>query len=194
MIQNCRSIDRLCQSPVHSVMYHWFSFPVCGIYDTWCPICIPCIFHCTVKQIFCCFHIFCSTFLIFFMCRKCPLGNQSRPFNSMSRCCTVWFELVCWLLFIAFQICFPFFCKMLRNSPTVIRSPYQNTVNDTACSYAVFLIPCYICCCKKCFYCMHIGIQSSVIIQNRKFCIPGITGQSFFFIPETQVIKFQGIL
>lgn len=58
---------------------------------------------------------------------------------------------------------------------------------DPACTYAIFLIPGHISCGKKRLNGMHICIQASIGIQLCKFCVPGITGKSFFLVPESQI-------
>lgn len=42
MVKNGRSVDCLCKSPMHSVMYHRLTFPVCSIGDSRISVCIPC--------------------------------------------------------------------------------------------------------------------------------------------------------
>lgn len=94
MVKNRRSIDRLCQRPVHSVVYNRLAVPVCRITDARCAVCIPCICNCAAVKIFCCFKIRCCFFSVFFISRKCPLCDQSRPFNAMARCRAVRFERI----------------------------------------------------------------------------------------------------
>ena len=67
-------------------------------------------------------------------------------------------------------------------------------VNDPARSHSVFFLSGSISYRQKSLYCMHIGVQSPIVIQYREFCIPGITGKSFFLIPEPKIIELQGIL
>ena len=67
-------------------------------------------------------------------------------------------------------------------------------VNDPACPYPVFFFARGVSYCQESLYRVHIGVQSPVIIQYCKLCIPGITGKTLFLIPETEIIEFQGIL
>ena len=112
----------------------------------------------------------------------------------MSRSCTIRLKLIVRAVLITFQIRYPVTGKMLRNTPVIILRPHKHVVNDPAGTYTVFLILCYVCCCKKSLHSMHICIQTTVRIQLGKFCIPGIAGKSLSLIPETQVIKCQCIL
>ena len=193
MEQNGRGVDCFCKSPVHSVMDYRFAVPVCCVTDSRCTVCIPCVSNCAVIQILCSFNIRCCASLVLFICRKRPLCDQSCPLNSVSRSCAVWLKLVVRAVFVAFQIRYPVTGKMLRYTPVIVLCPYQNMVDDPACTYAIFLIPGHISCGKKRLNGMHICIQASIGIQLCKFCVPGITGKSFFLVPESQIIKCQGI-
>ena len=175
-------------------MYHRFSCPVCRIYDSRCSVHIPSIFHCTAVQFFRCIQTGSCCLRIVFICGKYPLGNQSCPLNSMARSSSVRFKRIIRSFFIAFQICFPFLCEMLRNSPFIISCPFNYTIHDPARSYTVFFVSCHICRSKKSFYRMHICIDAPIVIQYCKLGIPCITAQSFFFIPEAKIIKFQRFL
>ena len=101
----------------------------------------------------------------------------------MSWCCAIRFELVIRLFFITLQISDPVFCKMFRNSPVIFSSPSDYTVNDPSRSHTIFFFFCHIGNRQKCFYSMHICINSTIIIHHCKFCIPGIAGKSFLLIP-----------
>ena len=158
MIKHCRCIDCFCQRPVHSVMYYRFSIPVCRINDSECPIRIPRILNSPVKQLFCRLYICPCGLSVIFVCRKCPLCNQSCPFNSMSRCRPIWFKLICRLFLIALQICFPFFCKMFRYPPVIYRRPADNMINNTSCSRSIFFFSHCIRYRQERFHRMHIGI------------------------------------
>ena len=192
MIKNCRRVDCLCQGPVHAVMNHRFSFPVCGVYDTAGTIHIPGVCHCTVIQIFCCINIFFCCFRGTIIGRKCPLHNQPCPFDSMARSRSIWFKWIIRLLFVALQIRLPFFRKMLRNSPFIFFSPANDTINNSSGSFPVNFISCHISHSQKCLYCVHIGIDAPIIIKDCKFSIPSITGQPFFLVPEPKIIQLQG--
>src|SRR5699024_5220710 len=104
VVQHRGGIDRLCQSPVHTVMDYRFAFPICSINNTGSSICVPCVFHCTVKEIFCCFYVPGSSLSVFLICRQSPLCDQSCPFNTVSRSSPVWLKLICRLILITFQI------------------------------------------------------------------------------------------
>ena len=191
MIKNRGSIQRFCQSPVHPVMYHRMSFPVCSIYDPRCTIGCPSICHCLIVQFLCCQDIRLCSCLVLFICRKCPLGNQPCPFDPMPWGGTIGLKLIIRSFFIAFQIRLPVTGKMLRDPPTVIFCPANYMVDNTACPCTVFSIAHCICDCQKSFHCMHICIYASVRIQLRKLCIPGIAGKTLFLIPETVIIYIQ---
>ena len=66
-------------------------------------------------------------------------------------------------------------------------------VNDPAGPYPVFFFSCSVSYCQKSLYRVHIGVQSPVIVQHCKLCIPGIAGKSLFLIPETKIIEFQRV-
>ena len=193
MGQYSGGIDRFCKSPVHSIVNHRLAIPVCSVADSRSTVCVPCVGNSTIVQVLSCFHIRCCTSLVFFISRKRPLCDQSCPFNSMSRSCSIWLKLVVRTVFVALQIRYPVTGKMLWNTPVIILRPYQDMVDNSACAYTVFLLPCHIRSCQKRLNRVHIGIQSTVRIKHRKFCIPGIAGKSLFLIPEAQIIECKGI-
>ena len=158
IVQHGGGVDRLCQGPVHPVVYHGFSFPVCGVDNARSAVSVPCVFHCAVEQVFCSLDIFLRALSVFFVCGKRPLGDQSCPLNAVSRCCAVWFELVCRLLFVAVQISFPFFGKVFRDPPVVGRCPSKDSVDDPSGADSVLLFLCGVCRGEESFYCVHIGI------------------------------------
>ena len=186
--KNGRSIDGFCQCPVHSVMHARFSIPVRCINNTRSSVCIPCIFNRSVKQIFSSLYIRDSPSLFSSDRRRhCPLCDQTRPFKSMTRGCTIRLKRIIRFFFIKFQLRSPVFCIMLRDSPVVFFCPADHTPNDPPCSVSVLLQPRSICHSQKSLYRMHICIKASVVIQAGKLCIPRINGQSLIFIPEVFV-------
>ena len=111
MIKNRRSIDCLCKCPVHTVMYHRFSLPVCCVYNPRCTICIPAVFYGCCIKVLCCLEIIFQFFFLFPAVCKCPLSDQPCPLNSMARCCTIWLERVIRAVAVAVKICHPSFVK-----------------------------------------------------------------------------------
>ena len=194
MVQNRRSIDRLCQRPVHPVVNHRLSVPVRSVHDSRSAVCLPRILHRPVIKIFRNGQISPRLPAGASPGGKGPLNDQPRPLDAMSRSRAVWFERVIRLLSVAFQIRNPFLCEMLRNPPLIPLCPSGYMVNDTAGPHPVFLIACNVCCGQKSLHRMHIGVQTPVIIQNREPGIPGITGKSFLFVPEPQIIKRQRLV
>ena len=114
MIKNRRSIDCLCKCPVHTVMYHRFSLPVCCVYNPRCTICIPAVFYGCCIKVLCCLEIIFQFFFLFPAVCKCPLSDQPCPLNSMARCCTIWLERVIRAVAVAVKICHPFLCEILQ--------------------------------------------------------------------------------
>ena len=73
-----------------------------------------------VKKILCSLNIRNCFFFLFPISRKRPLHDQSRPFQTMPRCCPIWFELIIRMSLVALQIRFPVACIMFRDPPFVI--------------------------------------------------------------------------
>ena len=158
MIKNCRGIDRFCKSPVHTVTYHRFAIPICRVYNSRCTICIPAIFYCCCVKFLCCLEIFFQFFFLFSAVCKCPLCDQSCPFDSMARCRSIWLERIIRTVTVAVKICHPFLRKMFRNPPAIIFCPSNYMINDPACTDMIFLISNNISSCQKSLYRVHIGI------------------------------------
>ena len=93
-VQNCRRINGFSQGPVHSVVDDRVAVPVSSVNDSRCAVCVPAVCDRTVIKILRCLNIWSGTSLVLFVCRKSPLGNQSRPFNSVARSGSVWLELI----------------------------------------------------------------------------------------------------
>ena len=125
--------------------------------------------------------------------RKCPLDNQTGPFDSMPRCRPVGLKRIIRPILSSIQIGSPVLCKMFRYPPLTVLGPFQHTGDDASGPFPVFLFAGNICRCQKSFHGMHIGVQAAIIIQNCKIRIPCINGKSFFFVPEAKVIKFQSL-
>ena len=120
MPEHSRCINCLGKYPVHSVMDYRFAIPVCRIYNPRCTIRIPTIFYSPVKKLLCSLNIRSCFFFLFLISRKRPLRDQSRPFQTMPRCCPIWFELIIRMSLVALQIRFPVACIMFRDPPFVI--------------------------------------------------------------------------
>ena len=65
--------------------------------------------------------------------------------------------------------------KVFRNTPLIVLRPGKHMINDPSGADPVCFLAGDICRSQKCLYRMHICIESAVIIQFRKFRIPGIT-------------------
>ena len=66
--------------------------------------------------------------------------------------------------------------------------PADHAVNDPARTPAVSLIADRIRHGEKCLYRVHIGIESAVVVQLGKRCIPRITRQALGFVPEFCIV------
>lgn len=87
-------INGFSQGPVHSVVDDRVAVPVSSVNDSRCAVCVPAVCDRTVIKFLRCLNIWSGTSLVLFVCRKSPLGNQSRPFNSVARSGSVWLELI----------------------------------------------------------------------------------------------------
>ena len=122
------------------------SQPVCSIDDTRCTVCVPCIFDRPLIERFGSSHIFFNRSSIF-RCvfhRICPLRDQSCPFDTMTRCCTIGFERIVRMILVTVQIRCPVFSKMFRDTPVIMVSPCKNMINNASCPPAVGFIACCI--------------------------------------------------
>ena len=119
MEQNCGSIDCFCQSPVHSVVNNRFAVPIGGVNDTRSAVSIPCVFDCTVVQVFCNSDVFGSALFVALEGGQSPLGDQTGPFDTVTGSCAVRLELIVRTIFVAFQISNPLFGEVFRNSAVV---------------------------------------------------------------------------
>ena len=133
MIQNRGSIDGFRQCPVHPVMNHRFSLPVCGVDNAGSSVHIPCILNCPTVKLLRNIQILFRCQLILRIGRQCPLCDQSRPLNSVPRSCPVRLERVIRTLFAALQISFPITGIMFRDPPMILLRPSGYMVNDPPC-------------------------------------------------------------
>ncbi len=192
-VQYRRTVDGFRKCPVHPVMYYRRAFPVSGIDYSGRTIRKPRILGSSVVKVFRRPDVAVSL-SPFSISGERPLYNQSGPFDSVSRCGAIWFKRIVRTFSVTLQICFPFLCKMFRYAPVIPFRPGNDMPHNPAGPFPIgFIFEC-IRRGQKCLYCMHICIHAPVIIQNRKFRIPCITGQPFFLIPELPVINVNGFL
>ena len=166
-VQDRRGVDCFRECPVHPVVDNRFSAPVCRINDARCSVCIPAVpdrpFIKPAGRIDIGFRIDAG--------RSGPLHNQARPFDSVPRRCTVWFEGIIRLFAVFLQLRNPVGCEMLRNPVFILLCPPDHMVNDPAGADPVLprnvlriaQLAETVGRCQECFYGMHVGIHAAII-------------------------------
>lgn len=132
-VKDCRGVDRFRKAPVHPVMDHRLSLPVCCIYQSRPAVSVPRVLHCPVVKILRVFYITFRFLCSLVVCGKRPLCNQSCPFNSVSRCRAIRLKGICRAFFIVLQLRLPLLCKVLRDPPFIFGCPAQDMVDDPSC-------------------------------------------------------------